>query len=79
MPTKQRLRIMFMSVSKLRASIIKRHTASMAHVLTWLRNSFPTPGEPGYASMTLQPVRASATRKRVHGARMIAASRIASR
>ena len=79
-PTKQRLGIISMSVSKSRASSIKRHTASMAHVLTWLRNtSFPATGAPGFGSIALSPVRSStAARKRIQGAR-IAASRTAIR
>lgn len=63
-----------MSASKSRASSIKRHTASMAHVLTWLRNtSFPATGAPGFGSIALSPVRSSAAaRKRIQGARIAA-------
>jgi hypothetical protein len=72
--------IIEMSVSRSRGSIIRRHTASMAHVLTWLRNTFPASDAPRLAPITISPERTySATRKRVHGGKITAASRMAIR
>jgi hypothetical protein len=41
MSKKQHHRITRMSVSRLREATIRRHTASMARALTWLRNTSP--------------------------------------
>ena len=51
-PTKWRLGITFMSVSRSRDSIIRRHTTSMALALTWLRNTSPACAAPRSASTT---------------------------
>lgn len=57
-----------MSVSRSRESIIRRHTASMALALTWLRNTSPGSVSPKSASTITSRARiSSATRKRVHG------------
>jgi hypothetical protein len=52
-----------MSVSRSRESIIRRHTASMALALTWLRSTSHASGAPRSASITTSPGRSfSATR-----------------
>jgi hypothetical protein len=79
-PAKQRAGIIYMSVSRSRGSSIRRHTASMAHVLTWLRNTFPAPEAPRLAPITISPERTySAARKRIHSGKITAASRMAIR
>jgi hypothetical protein len=76
-PTKRRLGTTCMSVSRSRESIIRRHTASMALVLTWLRNTSPASDALRSASTTTSRGRiSSATRKSLHGGKTTAASRM---
>ena len=59
---------------------IRRHTASMARALTWLRNTFPAYDPPRSESITTSPVRiSSGTLRILHGVRITAASRMAIR
>jgi len=79
-PTKRRLGITVMSVSRSRESIIKRHTASMALALTWLRNTSHGSVAPRSAfTTTSRAPTFSATRKSPHGVRTTAANQMASR
>ena len=73
-PTKQCHGMTRMSVSRSRETTIKRHTASIARALTWLRHT-PDCGAVGSAFTTLSPIRIAAgpRRSRVH-ARTIAGS-----
>ena len=72
MATKRRPETTFMSVSRSRESTIRRHTASMALALTWLRNT--SPGSAALRSAFTATSRArTAMRKRVHGEKIIAA------
>ena len=58
-----------MSVSRSRESTIRRHTASMARALTWLKNTSPGSAAPRSVSsiISLGPI-FSSTRKSPHGA-----------
>ena len=73
-----RVGTIYMSVSRSRESIIRRHTASMALALTWLRNTSSGSDALRSASITTSrgPI-SSATRKSRHGGKITAASRMA--
>lgn len=74
-PTKRHHGMNCMSVSKSRESTIKRHTASMARALTWLRNTSSVYAAPKSAFTNISPVRISSSARRGRpGARTIAAS-----
>jgi hypothetical protein len=63
-----------MSVSRSRESNVRRHTASMALALAWLRNT--SPGCAVSRSVFTATSRAhtfTAVRKRVHGGKIVAA------
>jgi|ERR1700738_3359400 len=79
-PTKRRVGTIYMSVSRSRESIIRRHTASMALALTWLRSTSHGSDALRSASIiTSQGRISSATRKSRHGGKTTAASRMAIR
>jgi hypothetical protein len=68
MLTKQHHGMVCMSVSRLRESTIRRHTASMARALTWLRNTSPACAGPRSAFTTTLPGHiCSDTRESRHG------------
>jgi hypothetical protein len=79
-PTKRRLGTIYMSVSRSRESIIRRHTASMALALTWLRNTSHASDVPRSAFTTTSRARTSSdTLRSRHGGKITAASRMAIR
>ena len=55
-----------MSVSRSRESAIRRHTASMALALTWLRNTSFGSVAPKPASATLSRARTASARRKSH-------------
>ena len=76
MPTKRHHGITYMSVSRSRELTIRRHIASMARALTWLKNTSLDSVEPRSPFTTTSPVRiSSGTRRNPHGARTIGAYR----
>jgi hypothetical protein len=80
MPTKQHHGITNMSVSRSRESTIRRHIASIARALTWLRNTSPAYDAPSSAFTTTSQDRIfSDMPKSPHGERTTAASRMAIR
>jgi hypothetical protein len=77
MPTKRHHGIAYMSVSRSRESTIRRHTASMARALTWLRSSSSACDEPKSASIITSRERICfATHRGPHGVRTTAGSRM---
>jgi hypothetical protein len=75
-PTKQHHGITYMIVSRSRKSTIRRHTASVARALAWLKNTSPVFVVPSSEFTAISPVRVSAgPRRSPHGARTIGASR----
>ena len=72
MPAKRHHGITDMSISRSRESAIRRHTASMARALTWLKRT-PGRAEPGSAFTSTSPVRTChGTLWSPHGVRTIA-------
>lgn len=69
----------FMSVSRSRESIVRKHTASMARALIWLNNTSPACVVPGSAFTTTSPVRISSVTRRSRHSGKTAASRTANR
>jgi hypothetical protein len=63
-PMKRRHGMIYMSVSRSRELIIRRHTASMARALIWLKNTSPACAVPGPALATTPPVRISRVTRR---------------
>jgi hypothetical protein len=77
MLTKQHHGITYMSVLRSRELTIRRHTASMARALTWLRNTSLDCAAPRSAFTTTSPVRISSDMLRSpHGVRTTVASRM---
>jgi hypothetical protein len=75
-PMRQRQGMIGMSVSRSKEAV-RRHNASMARALAWLRAGSPGCDAPGSAFHTLSPVRVSSGPHRIpHGIKTTAASRL---